>query len=115
MDKEFLKFLRKLIAEDNMHPFYISSEWLSLRVDVLDEDKNECQRCKERGVYKKANTVHHVNYVKLHPELALDKYYIDQNGEKKRNLVSLCHDCHEREHGYRIKCKMKKPLTEERW
>lgn len=33
---------------------------------------------------------------------------------KKRNLISLCHDCHEEVHGYRKK-EEKKPLTEERW
>lgn len=114
MTEEFLKFLRKLIKDDNVHSFYVSGEWTSLRADILEKDKNECQRCKEHGIYKKANTVHHVNHVKLHPELALDEYYTDENGEQKRNLVSLCHDCHEIMHGRRVK-RRKKPLTEERW
>lgn len=106
-------WIRKLIDENNLHAFYTNSEWLKLRADVLDEHKNECQRCKERGFYTKANTVHHVQYVKKHPELALSKTYIYQ-GKEYKQLLPLCHSCHEEVHGYRQKVK-KKPLTEERW
>lgn len=84
-----------------------------MRQEVLALDKNECQHCKKRGIYKKASTVHHVNYVKRHPEMALEIWY-EWRGEKKRNLISLCHDCHEEVHGYRKK-ENKKLLTEERW
>lgn len=80
---------------------------------MLDDDKHECQMCKAKGKYKKATHVHHVNYVKIHPELALSKFYVDDNGAKKRNLISLCHDCHELTHGYRQD--PKECLTEERW
>lgn len=76
-------------------------------------DKNECQDCKCNGKYSKATTVHHENYVKKHPELALEIWYI-WRGKQRRNLVSLCHDCHEKRHGYR-KPENKAPLTQERW
>jgi 5-methylcytosine-specific restriction endonuclease McrA len=81
---------------------------------VLEEFKNECQHCKARGYYKRANTVHHVQYVRKHPRLALSKTYIFQ-GKEYRNLIPLCHACHEKAHGYRQKEKEEKPLTEERW
>lgn len=77
-------------------------------------DHNECQRCRENHKYTPATTVHHVNYVKKHPDMALDIWY-EWHGMKKRNLVSLCHDCHEAVHGYRKPKNQQKPLTEERW
>lgn len=64
-------------------------------------------------IYMKATTVHHVNYVKKHPDMALEIWY-EWHGVRKRNLVSLCHDCHEAVHGYR-KPEKKENLTEERW
>ena len=93
---------------------YESKEWRRLRKLVLADDKYECQHCKAKGKYTKANTVHHVNYLKLHPELALEKYYKDDDGVVKRNLVSLCHLCHEHIHEWIVKEK-EKPLTIERW
>ena len=112
MTQEEIKFVQECIEED-IHKFYTWARWKSLREKVLDMDKHECQICKSRGKYTKATTVHHVNYVKRHPELALDIYYT-YKGKTKRNLISLCHDCHEEVHGYR-KPKEKRPLTEERW
>ena len=96
------------------HLFYTCTEWLKLRSEILRDDNNECLFCKAKGFYKRANTVHHVNYLKLHPELALSKTYKDENGIEKRNLISLCHDCHEQTHGYRQE-KKEEPITEERW
>ncbi|MFR2998990.1 MAG: HNH endonuclease [Enterocloster sp.] len=107
-----IQSIQKLIIEGKLHDFYNSTDWKKLRKQVLKMDKYECQICKSKGRYRKATTVHHVNYVKKHPELALDMYYTWQ-GTQKRNLLSLCHDCHEEVHGYRKK--EKKLLTEERW
>lgn len=107
------RWVQGLIDDDKLHRFYVSSQWLRLRDEVLDEHKYECQRCKERGFYKRANTVHHVNYVRKHPRLALSKVYAFQ-GKERKNLIPLCHSCHEEVHGYRQK-KKKKPLTDERW
>lgn len=55
---------------------------------MLQDDKGECQDCKRDGTYTKATTVHHNQYVKKHPHLALEKYY-EYNGKTYRNLVSL--------------------------
>jgi 5-methylcytosine-specific restriction protein A len=114
MNQEALvQWLKKLIDSGNLHEFYTSSAWLKLRDEVLAEHKYECQDCKARGFYTKANHVHHVQYVKKHPQLALSKTYMYQ-GKEYKNLIPLCHDCHEQRHEYRQKEK-KKPLTEERW
>lgn len=88
--------------------FYKLKEWKKIREYVLEKlDRNECQRCKEKKKkIKRATVVHHVWELEDYPEYGLDIYV---NG--KRNLVSLCRECHEEIHG-RGK---KKPLTEEKW
>lgn len=113
MTKDEIAFVEKCINEENLHKFYVSGKWKTLRREVLAMDKFECQICKERGRYTKATTVHHVNYLKKHPEMALEIWY-EWHGQKKRNLISLCRDCHEAAHGYR-KPEEKEYLTEERW
>ena len=95
-------WVQGLIDANNIHAFYVSGYWISLRADVLVEYKHECQHCKDRGYYTKANTVHHVQYVRKHPGLALSKVYVF-GGKEIRNLVPLCHNCHEIVHGYRKK------------
>lgn len=112
MTKEQIAYVIKCI-NSNVHNFYIWNEWLKVRAEVLKIDKFECQDCKKKGKYTRASTVHHNQFLKKHPELALEIYYEFQ-GKKYRNLVSLCHDCHEERHGFRKK-EIKKPLTEERW
>ena len=107
------KWIQRLINEGRLHEFYTSSWWLNLREEVLIEFKYECQDCKARGYYRKATHVHHVQYVKKHPRLALSKVYVFQD-KVYINLVPLCHNCHELRHGHRQKEK-RKPLTEERW
>ena len=107
------RWVQGLIDANNIHAFYVSGPWIKLREEVLQDYKGECQHCKERGYYAKANTVHHVQYVRKHPRLALSKTYIYE-GKERQNLIPLCHNCHEEVHGYRQK-KKKKPLTEERW
>lgn len=107
------RWISKLIEEDRLEEFYNSKYWRKLRREVLEEFKQECQDCKAKGFYKKADTVHHVQFVRKHPRLALSKTYIFQ-GKEYINLVPLCHNCHEARHGYRQKEK-KEPLTEERW
>jgi len=101
-------------VKDFAKRLYESREWRRLRKAVLIEDKYECLHCKAKGKYVTANTVHHVNYLKLHPELALEKYYKDDDGVVKRNLISLCHNCHEHIHQWVQKEKVE-PLTIERW
>lgn len=112
MTEQEIEYTKRCITED-IHKFYIWGKWKALRKKVLRMDHNECQRCKAKGRYRRATTVHHVNYVKKHPELALEIWY-EWHGRVRRNLISLCHDCHEAVHGYR-KQEQQKPLTEERW
>lgn len=112
MTEEDIQFVNQCIRDQDLHRFYDSPKWKRMRQQVLKMDKGECQLCRRRGRYTKATTVHHVNYVKKHPELALELYYT-WRGTQRRNLLSLCHDCHEEVHGYRKKPKA--PLTEERW
>lgn len=112
-EEQVFKWISKLIEEDRLEKFYNSKEWRKLRREVLTEHKNECQMCKAKGFYKRANTVHHVQYVRKHPRYALSKTYVFQEKEYK-NLIPLCHDCHEEIHGHRQKEK-KEPLTEEKW
>ncbi len=107
------KWVSKLIAEDRLDKFYNSPQWRKLRKEVIAENKNECQDCKAKGYYAKANTVHHQQYVRKHPRLALSRTYTFK-GKEYINLVPLCHDCHEQRHGYRQKEK-EEPLTKERW
>ncbi|UWH93817.1 MAG: NinG protein [Bacteriophage sp.] len=112
MTQQETEFVRWCVAND-IHRFYVWIRWKQVRQQVLKMDHNECQRCREHHRYTAATTVHHVNYVKRHPEMALDIWY-EWHGVKKRNLISLCHECHEAVHGYR-KPQKQEPLTEERW
>lgn len=112
MTETEIVYVRECIRTD-IHKFYTWSKWLRIRQQVLNMDKTECQDCKLHGKYTKATTVHHQQYVKSHPELSLEIWYTFQ-GKRYRNLVSLCHDCHEARHGYRQK-NTKELLTEERW
>lgn len=117
MTDKFYKWLCALIASGDVHPFYCSSQWVRLSHKVLDMDKHECQLCKERGRYRRAELVHHVNHVRRAPKLALDIWYTDADGNRQRNLISVCKDCHETVcHPERLrKCSSGAPLTLERW
>ena len=109
-------YINGLIVDDKLIRFYQRHEWRELRAKILKENHYECAQCKERGKISRAETVHHINHVTERPELALSEYYTDEKtGEKKRNLIPLCHDCHDEAHE-RFKFKEKpKQLNKERW
>jgi len=108
--------IKELIKKDNLHKFYTDRAWRRLRQQVLKMDKYECQKHKARGQYRRATHVHHVNHVKNRPDLAMSLLYEDENGVIRRNLISVCSECHELEHPERMrKYEPKKPITEERW
>lgn len=111
--KELNQWITNLIQEDKLYKFYKSKEWIKLRDEILSRSHYECAKCKEKGKISRAVTVHHVQYVKKHPELALSRTYT-YNGEEYLNLLPLCHDCHDEEHK-RMKFKQKKQFNEERW
>ncbi len=105
------------INSGNTYKIYKTKEWSQLKREVMKEFHFECANCKSKGIITMAQTVHHVKHVKDYPHLAYSKYFIGINGEKKRNLIPLCNNCHNEEHD-RFKKKEKKiekPLTEERW
>ena len=110
-------WIRRLIAEGKVELFYFTEEWKELRLDVLEELHYECQECLKRGEYTRADCVHHVNEVRNAPQLALSKYYIDSKGNRQRQLVPLCNQCHNIAHpekGFK-KSEKERFTNEERW
>lgn len=96
--KEYdIRYLKHLIRNDTMIPFYQSMLWNKTRQEVLIRDNYECQRCK----YNKTLTtyppddkkhfmyVHHICEIKKYPTLCLNQAI----------LVTLCWNCHELVHG----------------
>lgn len=102
---ELMHWINSLIKHHNIKAFYNSSLWEHVRLEALKRDKNECQKCKARGGYSKAQCVHHKKHVRKYPELALD---LD-------NTTSLCNSCHDEEHPEKFKNKPKPQLNIERW
>jgi 5-methylcytosine-specific restriction enzyme A len=104
--RERLRWLEGLIKQDKLIPFYKCREWRSLRLEALERDNNECQECKRKGKYKRAQNVHHLVEVKDRPDLALT---LD-------NLECVCIPCHNAIHEKRLKNDTRKPfMNEERW
>lgn len=99
---ELVKWIKSLIQHNNIKAFYNYGWWKQIRLDVLDEQNHECQRCKAKGLYNEAVTVHHIKYLRKNPELALTK----------SNLESICDQCHYDEHH---KLESKPQLNIERW
>lgn len=114
MDKKELKqWIEYLMAEGKLYKFYKSKAWREKKNEVMEGFHNECLWCKERGKISRAEEVHHIQFVKKHPELALDEFYT-YKGKQYRNLVPLCHDCHDAAHE-RMKYKKQNQFNEERW
>lgn len=113
MDEELLAWIKSLINKGDARPFYRTRTWKRKRREILELDRHECQWCKAKGSYAEATTVHHIQYLDKHPELALAETYVYQ-GKEYRNLISLCRECHERHHEHKAKPKSE-PLTPERW
>lgn len=100
------QYLLAAIGRKELMKFYKSKEWLALRMQALQRDNNECQECKRRGRYHKAENVHHIKEVKTHPHLSLTL----------SNLECLCIKCHNEVHD-RTSKKQYQPkfMNEERW
>lgn len=110
---EIVTWIKTLISENKLWKFYKSKEWLRLKEQILKDVHNECEWCKEKGRISKATEVHHIQFVKKYPELALSRYYT-YKGQQYKNLVALCHDCHDKAHE-RMRYKKQKQFNEERW
>lgn len=102
---ELVQWIRKLISYHNIKAFYNNSLWEKVRAEALERDNNECQKCKGKGLYSKAQCVHHKEHVRKRPDLALT---LD-------NVISLCNSCHDEEHPEKFNNKPKPQLNEERW
>lgn len=113
------QWIMELIEENKLYKFYKTKEWLELRDEVLRDGHYECQHCLERGKYTRATMVHHVNEVRKRPDMALNKTYIDVEGQERKNLVPLCFACHEAEHDryehIRAKQGKERFTNEEKW
>ena len=110
------KWIRKLIKADNVELFYFTDDWKELRQEVLDDLHNECQECLKKGNYTRADCVHHVNEVRKRPDLALSKFYTDEEGKQQRQLIPLCNKCHNIEHKKLEKHRENNRFSnEERW
>ena len=102
------KELITAIKQGNVRKFYKSRLWRKKRRNILRRDNHECQRCKSKGRYHKAETVHHKRHLKDCPELAL----VDSN------LISLCFNCHNEEHPEKLAsqaAERRRQVTPERW
>ena len=106
-----------LVEGGREHDFYCSARWHRKRDEILRRDRYECQICKSRGKYKRAELVHHVQHLKDRPDLALADTYPGEDGQEHRQLISVCKDCHENVcHPDRMRKQRKeKFVTEERW
>lgn len=110
------QWIRELIQQGKEYKFYKTKEWLQLRQSILDKYHNECQECLKQGKYTEAKNVHHINELKQRPDLALNEYYTDSmTGERKRNLIPLCVECHNIQHKRVCKGEYRPQLNEERW
>lgn len=120
MDKrELVKWIEQLIELNQLDRFYHSKYFRKVKREVLRELHYECVMCKAKGKLtiikedrKRSGVLHHVKEVRQYPELALSKYYIDDEGNKQRNLIPLCDPHHEEVHDRYC---TKEPLNIERW
>lgn len=125
--KDLEGYITNLIEKDELWRFYKTKEWTTLRDQILEENHNECAVCKERGIIKRYDidekgnkhlikTVHHVQFVRSHPKLALSRYYYHK-GEKKENLIVVCKACHNSLHPEKSRrgTNTDRFVNEERW
>lgn len=112
-----LLFIASMVDELKI---YKSAKWQKTRLQQLETDHYECQRCKHKGKYRnvdglvkytRAVLVHHDFRLKQYPQYAFTPIV---NGT--RNLYSLCQSCHEIEHeDERGMIDKPKEINEERW
>lgn len=111
----------KALKENKAYKIYKCAEFRHLKKRILEENNYECVMCKDNNMITRADTVHHIMEVKNHPELAFEEFYIDEDGNKQKNLIPLCFNCHNAIHkryGYRpnqTKDKVEEFVNEERW
>lgn len=125
MTEEYLRWLKQLIADNELYKFYHDAKWLKIAEKVKKLDNYECQTCKRAGRFTTEGmlnkrgkpiqmSVHHRKEVKQFPELALSIYY-DESGKRRRNLEYTCEPCHNRIHHKFESKKQNKFTNEEKW
>lgn len=127
VSKDFLKWLKQLIADNQLEKFYHCSEWIKVAAQVKALDNNECQQCKRAGRVTTAGhssggagkpvqmSAHHWMEVKKYPELALSIWYEDADGIRRRNIEYVCETCHNMIHHKFSRTDRQKFVNEERW
>ena len=117
--------IRTLIQTNELWRFYKSPEWIALKTQILEENHYECRICKNSGVVTRydvdkdgnkslLSTVHHVQWLKKYPELALSRTYM-WNGKEYPNLIPVCKACHNKCHKEKAWHKPKSFWQPERW
>ncbi len=127
MDRLFLKkWIEELISKNELWRFYKSKVWIELKNEILKENHYECAICKKQGKIirydidkhgnkKLISTVHHNQFVRNHPELALSRTYWFK-GKEYINLIPVCKACHNKLHPEKIKkVNSQRFVNEERW
>ena len=109
MDKDKLRaWIKELIDKDELWRFYKCKDWIKLKTKVLEDAHHECSICRQQGKITRydiddqgnerlLSTVHHVQYVRKYPELALSMTYTYQ-GKTYPNLIPVCKACHNKLH-----------------
>lgn len=72
--------------------FYASEEWINLRLLLINQRKNKCERC-EKIIPKSKDLIGH-HMIELTPENVHDRM-ISLNPDK---IEIICFDCHNKEH-----------------
>ena len=86
--ERLIKRKGRMFSKEEVDAFYSSRTWRKVRKSILERDDYLCQKCLEEDRPMPADTVHHIIHLRDDPMLALEP----------TNLISLCHECHEREH-----------------
>jgi 5-methylcytosine-specific restriction endonuclease McrA len=111
------RWINELIKQDKLEKFYKCKEWRELSEQIKKENNYECVFCKRRGIHSPARSVHHVQWVRKHPRLALSRTY-EYKGKVYQNLIPLCESCHNEQHpDKRVQNEYRKDhfMNEERW
>ena len=93
LPKEVVVVAKHLTDQQIQEFNYTSEKWKRKRKYILSRDNYKCQICKRYGKNKEATEVHHIKHVDEYPELAYEN----------KNLISLCHACHNSQHPEKAK------------
>lgn len=127
-ERELKEWIEELIAKDELWRFYKSKEWVTVKERILKKNHHECSVCRSSGKItrydvdadgnkKLISTVHHVQFVRKHPGLALSETYT-YNGKTYVNLIPVCKACHNKLHPEkrnRQRNKTNSYTNQERW